>query len=140
MTKNNKIELKVGVKILLKNKEGKYLILRRSENKYPEVGSKWDIAGGRINIGETLIDNLKREVVEETKLEIISEPKLIYAQDILKIEGKHIVRLTYIGNSNGEVILSEEHDEYKWVTLFELENMEPMDKYVKEIISKKLIQ
>ena len=133
------MELKVGVKILLKNKEDKYLIVQRSDKKYPEVGPKWDIVGGRINAGETLIDNLKREVMEETGLEITGEPELIFAQDILKIEGKHTVRLTYIGNTHGEVILSDEHVDHKWLTLSELSNVEPMDHYFKEVINKKLL-
>jgi len=52
------MELQVGVKALLRNKEGKYLLIRRSSEKYPEVGAKWDIVGGRINPGETLLENL----------------------------------------------------------------------------------
>ena len=133
------MELKVGVKILLQNKEGKYLILHRSAVKYPDASSDlWDIAGGRINAGDTLIDNLKREVKEETDLVIIGEPELLYAQDILRIKDKHIVRLTYIGNADGEVVLSDEHDEYKWVTLDELKMIEQMDRYFKEVINKKL--
>jgi len=133
------IELKVGVKISLKNKEGKYLIVRRSSEKYPEVGPKWDIVGGRINAGKTLIQNLRREVLEETGLEIIGEPELIFAQDILRVEGKHTVRLTYTGRADGEVILNDEHEEYKWVMFSEMTEIEPMDKYFKEVINKKLI-
>lgn len=132
------MELKVGVKILLKDKENRYLILRRSALKYPEIGSKWDIPGGRINAGDTLPENLKREVVEETGLLIIGEPELISAQDIIKDDNKHTVRLTYIGYADGEVIISDEHDEYKWLTFAELRDIEPMDHYVKEIINKKL--
>ncbi len=53
------------MKILLKNKEGKYLLVRRNPKKYPEVGAKWDIVGGRIEPGSSLIENLKREIKEE---------------------------------------------------------------------------
>jgi 8-oxo-dGTP pyrophosphatase MutT (NUDIX family) len=59
------MELQVGVKILLENKEGKYLLLRKSPEKYPEMGSKWEIVGGRIEPGQSLRENLKREVQEE---------------------------------------------------------------------------
>ncbi len=130
------MELQVGVKILLKNKEGKYLIVRRSSLKYPEVGSKWDIVGGRIDKGTGLIENLRREVKEETGLEITSEPELLDAQDILRVEGKHIVRLTYVGEADGEIVLSDEHDEYKWATLEEIFSTEPMDIYFKKILEK----
>lgn len=129
------MELQVGVKILLRNKDGKYLVLRRSKIKYKEVGAEWDIAGGRIEAGNTLLDNLRREVKEETGLEIKYEPKLITAQDILK-KDKHVVRLTYVGAAEGEVVLSEEHTEYKWLSLEEISKLEPVDPYFKEILSK----
>ncbi len=132
------MELQVGVKILLKNKESKFLLLQRNPAKYPEVGAKWDIVGGRINPGLPLLENLKREVMEEAGLEIIGEPKLIIAQDILKTD-KHVVRLTYVGEAVGEVKLSEEHSEFRWLSIEEFSKLEPMDKYIKEILDKKLI-
>ncbi|MFA5840856.1 MAG: NUDIX domain-containing protein [Candidatus Paceibacterota bacterium] len=129
------MELQVGVKILLKNKDGKYLVLFRSLGSAPKSGQHWDIAGGRINAGSSLIENLKREVIEEAGLEIIGEPKLITAQDIFKPD-KHVVRLTYAGFADGEVKLSEEHSDYKWASLEEVKNLEPMDKYFKEVLAK----
>ena len=56
------MELQVGVKVLLKNPEGKYLLLQRNIEKYPEMKNRshWDIVGGRINLGTELIANLKR--------------------------------------------------------------------------------
>ena len=128
------MDLQVGVKILLKNKEGKYLLVRRPAEKYPEVGAKWDIVGGRIDPGSTLVDNLKREVMEETGLEINGKPKLIEAQDILRVEGRHVLRLTYIGEADGEVVISDEHDQYGWFSIEEIEKLEPMDIYFKEVI------
>ena len=125
----------MGVKILLKNKDNKYLVVCRSVEKYPEVGAKWDIVGGRINPGISLIENLKREVIEETGLEITDEPKLITAQDILKTD-KHIVRLTYSGFADGEIKLNNEHTEYKWLSLEEISALEPKDEYLEEILTK----
>ncbi|MBI5332600.1 MAG: NUDIX domain-containing protein, partial [Candidatus Aenigmarchaeota archaeon] len=81
------IELQIGVKILLKNRDGKYLLLKRSSEKYPEAGGTWDIVGGRIDAGSGLMVNLRREVLEETGLEITEEPRLVGAQDILRIMG-----------------------------------------------------
>ena len=134
------MELKVGVKILLKNKEGKHLILKRSAEKYPEAGSDlWDIVGGRIDPGSPLIDNLKREIKEETGLDLMSEPSLVHAQDILRVAGKHVVRLTYVGDIDGEIVLSDEHDDYKWLTLDEIIKLEGLDNYFREVLERKLI-
>ena len=128
------MELQVGVKVLLKNPEGRYLIMRRSPIKYPET-QKWDIPGGRIDTGSELIKNLIREVSEETGLEMTSTPKLVAAQDILKSgQEKHVVRLTYTSTAEGEPHLSEEHTEYKWVTLGDLRVLENLDRYVKTLL------
>ncbi|HWP61798.1 MAG TPA: NUDIX domain-containing protein [Candidatus Paceibacterota bacterium] len=129
-----KPELQVGVKILLKNPEGKYLLMRRSPEKYPET-QKWDIPGGRIHPGTPLLENLAREVAEETGLTISNSPRLIAAQDILKMPKLHVVRLTYVGEAEGNPQLSEEHTEYGWFTMDEIRTLEPLDSYVKTLLS-----
>lgn len=130
------MELQVGVKILLKNKKGKFLLVRRNPEKYPEVGPKWDIVGGRIDPGSPLKDNLRREIREEVNLEYTGEPKLVAAQDILRVPGKHVVRLTYTGEMEGEPILDDDHLEVKWFGAEEIKAMsaEVLDLYFKELI------
>lgn len=129
--------LQVGVKAFLKNKEGKYLLVKRSPVKYPEVPNPWDIVGGRIKSGTSLMDNLKREVKEETGLEIISEPHLVAAQDILRLAEKHIVRLSYVADTEGKPSLDiAEHTEYKWVSIAEMKKQDELDVYVREIVEK----
>jgi len=131
------MELQVGVKILLKNKDGKFLVMTRSAEKYPDAPHQWEIPGGRINPGTDLQENLRREVMEETGLEIKYEPKLITAQDILREnKNRHIVRLTYTGFADGEVKLSDEHTEFQWLSLEEISKLEPLDSFLKEVLSK----
>jgi len=131
------MELQVGVKILLKGAEGKYLLVRRSPTKYPEVGDhQWDIVGGRIDPGFPLLDNLKREIKEEVGLDLTNEPRLVAAQDILRIPGRHVIRLTYIGEIHGEPKLDpDEHSEYGWFTLHEIKNLQGLDLYFKEVLN-----
>ncbi|MEK7588512.1 MAG: NUDIX hydrolase [Patescibacteria group bacterium] len=131
--------LEVGVKVILKNEKDEVLLLRRNPKKYPEIGPTWDIVGGRIEIGIPLIENLKREVKEETGLEIIDEPKLLYAQDIRGIErfpGRHVVRLTYISSTFGEPVIDEESLEYQWVPFSKLKNIDQLDRFLKEVLEK----
>lgn len=128
--------LQVGVKIFLRNPEGKYLLVKRSSAKYGKVDGEWDIVGGRIDPGSGLIENLKREVFEETQLAIIGEPRLIAAQDIIPNAEKHVVRLSYIGETKGEPVLdTEENTEYQWVTLEELKSMDNLDTYVRTVMA-----
>ena len=134
------MELQVGVKILLRNKEGKYLLVKRNSKKYPEIGAVWDIVGGRIDPGLLLLENLKREIKEEVCLDLVEEPKLLAAQDILRVPGRHVVRLTYIGNIDGEPeIDDDENTELRWFTASEIEKLENLDIYFKELLDKNLI-
>ena len=131
--------LQVGVKALLRNPEGKYLFLKRNLKKYPEVQNPWDIVGGRIETGSKLLDNLKREIMEETKLELTDEPKLVAAQDIFNNPKLHVVRVTFVANIEGEPTLDEEHDDYKWFTLDELRDMDELDSYFRELLEKGVV-
>lgn len=136
----NNLILQVGVKILLKNDSGHYLLLRRSMEKYPDVKGRWDIVGGRIDAGKTLIENLRREVFEETGLELIGTPKLVAAQDILRKAGYHVVRLTYIGQAKGEIKLDEsENDMYKWYSKEEMRVLDDVDMYFKELLDNQFL-
>lgn len=135
------MELQVGVKILLKNPAGQYLLVRRNPKKYPEVGPKWDIVGGRIEPGNPLLENLKREIREEVNLGYAGEPRLVAAQDILRVPGRHVVRLTYTGEISGEPVLDDDHLEAKWFGAEEITNLSEaeLDIYFKELLDKKVI-
>ncbi len=126
--------LQVGVKVLLKTQEGKYLFLKRAASFKPGT-QQWDIPGGRINPDEPLDTALAREVQEETGL-ALGDHHLIAAQDIFNHDKDlHVVRLTYIGETSGSetVSISDEHAEYKWLTKDEIDT-EQLDPYLLKII------
>ncbi len=137
---NKSIPLQVGVKIFLKNGTGKYLLLRRSARLYPHLKNLWDLPGGRIIPGTELLENLKREVSEETKLKISGKPSLIYAQDIIRGEEKHIVRLTFVGKASGRPILNEEHIEYGWYSIDEMLKNRELDEFTRVVIMTGLVK
>ncbi|MEX2405401.1 MAG: NUDIX domain-containing protein [Candidatus Paceibacterota bacterium] len=130
--------LQVGVKVFIENGDGDFLLLRRSEEKYPDTDGVWDIPGGRIDEGSALEENLQREVREETGLELKNAPQLIYAQDIiLNDQDRHIVRLTFRGKAQGEVELGDgEHTEFKWISLTDMQSLDDLDVYVDEILDR----
>src|SRR3989338_3356853 len=136
---NESILLQVGTKIFLKNENGRYLLLLRSPIRYPRIMNCWDIPGGRIIPGTPLVENIKREVFEETKLSVSSEPKLIGAQDIIRLPEKHIVRLTFSAETSGEPVLNDEHIEFKWMTLEEMKNEKMLDEFTRKILENDFI-
>ena len=137
---NTSILLQVGVKIFLKNTEGKYLLLKRSAIRYPNIKNFWDIPGGRIFPGTPLLENIRREVFEETKLYVSGEPKLIGVQDIIRLPEKHIVRLTFSATTSGSPVLDEDHLEFKWVALEEMKSVKGLDEFTHEILEKNFSQ
>lgn len=139
------MHLEVGVKVLLKNEEGKYLLVRRNPKKYPEAPASWDIVGGRIEAGISLIENLRREVKEEVDLDLVDIPKLVYSQDILHIieyPDRHVVRLTYTANITGGPKVDFENLECKWFTWGEILALpkEELDRFFAEVIKSRILQ
>lgn len=110
----------LAAKSVVKNKEGRFLILREADS-YEEgtnIG-KWDVPGGRLEVEETLLDGLNREIKEETGLEVVVR-KLVDAREnfpVIHGEKVHIVRLYYLCSAeNDSVILSKDHDKFEWIT------------------------
>ncbi|MDP3986373.1 MAG: NUDIX hydrolase [Candidatus Veblenbacteria bacterium] len=116
------MELQVGVKALIKDDKGHYLFLKRALPYEGDAKPKWDIPGGRIEPGEPILEALAREIKEETGLNIKGEPRILHAQDILRLTDKHIVRLTFeVQVEPGEIKLDTSdpngthHNDYAWV-------------------------
>ena len=130
--------LQIGVKVLLRNKNNRFLLVKRSPEKYQFVKNSWDIPGGRINPETDLLSNLKREVSEETKMNLEEGTlKILGAQDIFHGEDAHVVRITFEGKASSDPVLSEEHTEFRWVTVKEALKIEGLDPYLREILEKK---
>lgn len=102
---------------------------------------KWDnkyvIPGGHIELGEKMEESLKREILEETGLKIydiklISLKESIYS-NTFHVK-KHFIFIDYICRTDSyDVILNEEAQEYRWVSLDEIENYE-LGGFTKELL------
>lgn len=113
----------VGVKALIFNEEGRVLLLERD---HPIKKIYWDIPGGRLHKGESLMDTLVREVKEETGLDDTHEfyPFTTVLTDIrIPIYEDSVGLIFSIFRCNLSVpfqpILSSEHINFGWFTPFE---------------------
>lgn len=119
----------LGVIICLFNKDfSKILLLKRNEEKRKKAGADWGNVGGRVELGEKLIDACLREAKEEIGIELNPDGlKLIevketpYMTDVF-----HAIHFVYAAviDENTEIILNfnsvNESEEYKWFDLREL--------------------
>src|SRR3990172_3995061 len=138
-------KINVGAKLLAVNSEGKYFLLRRNPEKYPETANQWDIPGGRwIKHLEVIPQTLVRELGRETGLTIVPDnnPKFVAKQKFphSRIQDLSIVRLTYLARVTGSIELSDEHSEYLWATAEEMKRMENLDPMVKDLLDQGLIK
>lgn len=127
---NQNIELHRITSTAIIQKDGKYLIIRRSLSKKAFPG-RWTVPGGGLEVTDyvntpkqspdawyfPVIESLKREVLEETGLEV---GKLNYLVDVafIRPDGIPVITLSYYCDwKSGEVKLNDENIDYKWVTL-----------------------
>ncbi len=100
-------------------KDNKILMLKRHfyDRTLPNV---YCLPGGKVEEKESLESALKREVYEETGLNVCSQTYL-EALDV-EIKEKHFeINMFSIETHNQEVLISDEHSEYKWFSRAEVE-------------------
>ena len=132
---------KLAVRAAIKNKQGRCLLIRRS-NKCRHFVGQWEWPGGKVDEGETFDAALLREVHEETGLEI--ELTGVVGATEMEVEKVRVAVLCMEAElTGGTFTLSEEHDMHKWVLPQEMLKMDLIDtlkpmseKYVIEAIMK----
>ena len=96
-----------------------FLLLKRAKTKMYE--HLWQGVGGKIEKGEKSWETAKRELLEETGL---IPKKMFIADHVSKFYEAKDDRINFvpvfgIEVNTKEVVLSDEHSEYKWVTINE---------------------
>lgn len=119
--------LQVAAKAILVNNEGKILIMREAGSSYAEgtnAGKYHCAAGGRINPSESFVEGLLREVEEETGIKNFEMLYPVHVGDwwpIIKGQKRHIIGVFIVCKTETiEVHLSEEHDDYRWISADEV--------------------
>lgn len=103
----------------------------------PDLGL--DFPGGKIQEGETdLTESLKREVREETGLEIAKGDVFITWYNVYGPKHRNAGKKVYLVGFrckyvSGEVTLSDEHSEYKWVDKDSYRSLDDGSDYFKAI-------
>ncbi len=120
---------KENIACLLINPEKKFLLIQRAP-KDDSLPGFWELPSGGIDEGENMETSVIREVKEESGIDISNEGlKLVDSESysFTKENGdiKNVTETTYLVSLDNtpEVILSDEHVNYQWVSLLELEDV-----------------
>jgi len=103
-------------------KDGKALIVKRAHE--PRKG-EWSLPGGRVELGEALVDAVRREIKEETGLDIVVGPIVEVLDRVHHHDGRvryHFVIVDYLCTCvGGELCAGDDADDAAWVTSDEIE-------------------
>lgn len=108
-------DTRVYVSVIIRNNQGELLIIQRvKDSRF--APSQWEFVNGTIEPGETAEETAVREVLEETGLQLKPE-QLIPAptHELIDTDGRWIV-VPFRAETSGNVVISEEHQTYKWIT------------------------
>lgn len=93
-------------------REGRVLALRRAEWK--RGAGLWEVVAGGVEANETVEEAAAREVVEETGLDVVLHARPLGAYPIT---GMDCFVVLFRGDAKaGDVAISAEHDEHRWVS------------------------
>lgn len=116
------MDFKIAVKAFIV-KNGKLLLVQRPRDVKHKPGV-WDIPGGRLEVWESPFDGLKREVREEIGVNSLDIRLPLQIQHFTRDDGQKITMLIFLATfGEDKVVLSQEHTEFKWVSL-ETSNVE----------------
>ena len=107
--------------------DGKILLLKIRSRSAHDAG-RWEIPGGKVKKCEYFDEAVKREYLEETGLEVdVASLYNVVRKDFTACktseEVKSIQLIMKVTCESDEVTISEEHDDYGWFTLDEIEEM-----------------
>ena len=123
----------VGVGGVVFDAQGRVLLVRRAR---PPQAGLWHIPGGRLEVGETLAECCRREVLEETGIEV--RPGPIVAVADRAIEGFHYIIIDFLAErvqpDGGDPQPSSDASDARWVHPDELSTY-PLVKGLREVIA-----
>jgi 8-oxo-dGTP diphosphatase len=107
--------------------DGKYLLLKIRSKSAHDAG-RWEIPGGKVKKCEYFDNALKREYLEETGLEIdvdslLNVVRRDYTACKTNEDVKSIQLIMKVTCQSNEVKISEEHDDYGWFSMDEINEM-----------------
>lgn len=114
--------------------EGKYLLHRKKGDSF------WNLIGGRVSLGESSIDAVRREIREELGCDCVIDTLAYVSENFFGFKGAdfHEILMIFRGELKEPISKEclEQEIEVKWFSGEELEQIDIRPEYTREIIQK----
>jgi len=127
------LQTQVTTQIIIKNKKGEILLLRRSK-----PGGWFTLPGGTVKIGEAVAQAAEREIFEETGLKLkVNAPVRIWQSDHI---GKPLLGIVFDTKTKvadkAKIKIAKEHNAWQWFSYQKLMQDKAVDPYIKGVYLK----
>lgn len=121
--KSNKLHIVTAVAII-RNRAGKYLVLKRHENEIAYPGM-YTFPGGKVEGNDTIEETLIKEALEEAGLDLKPGKTLLKDKSFLRPDGQTAKSFSYLCEVEDEnkIKMNDEFTDYKWVNVEELKEL-----------------
>jgi 8-oxo-dGTP diphosphatase len=113
-------EIMVGVGAVIKDESDRVLLVKHRPEREGFWQGKWICPGGKLELGESIEDGVRREVREETSLEIRLTSPLTPFDRIVGSDGQtelHVIYICYLAEkSDGNLKPDSDVGEAFWAT------------------------
>ncbi|MBI5621969.1 NUDIX hydrolase [Candidatus Falkowbacteria bacterium] len=121
--KTNKLHI-VAVVAVIRNDQGKYLVLKRRDDEIAYPGM-YTFPGGKVEDSDTVEETLVKEAQEEANLDLLPGKVLLKDKAFVRPDGQTVKVFSYLCQvSNPEGLkISEDFTAFAWVNLAELQQL-----------------
>lgn len=114
----------VAVGAVIEDEKGRILLVKHRPQRGGFWKGKWICPGGKLELGESIGEGIKREVKEETNLEIKLVTRLTPFERIVKSDNRvklHVIYIDYIARKvKGRLKPESDVGEARWVSREEI--------------------
>jgi mutator protein MutT len=120
--KKNKLHI-VAVVAVIRNDAGKFLVLKRRDDEIAYPG-KYTFPGGKVEDNDTVEETLAKEAMEEANLTLKPGKILLKDKAFIRPDNQTVKVFSYLCETEpGEVKISSDFTDFKWVSLSELSSL-----------------
>jgi len=120
MAIKNLKQIQVVAAVIISN--NKILCVQRNENKLPYISKKYEFPGGKIELGESKEEAIKREIKEELKMEINIDREFLTVSH--QYPDFHLTMYSFLCSCKDSSLTLTEHIDFKWLDKNELEELD----------------